>query len=160
MLRLGFLFVTITTLEIFTLWNVGKSVGLLFTMGLVFFTGFLGAYLTRQQGLRTLREISETLQRGEMPTSEILSGVMLVVVGAFLLTPGFFTDTLGFALLVPAIRAKVITIIEARIQRWLANNTATMYQTAAGPQGDFSFHSANMSYSVEPPITIDVETKN
>lgn len=156
MIRLGLLFVTVTSLELFLLLKVGSAIGIVSTIGLIFFTGFLGAYLTRQQGLRVLREITETLQRGEMPTSEILSGVCLLVVGALLVTPGLLTDLTGFLLLVPAIRGQLIAVIERRMQRWIEQNAV---QVMTAQHFDFEPSMGGM-HQPGGPVIIDVEPKS
>jgi UPF0716 protein FxsA len=75
------------------------------TVGLILLTAVIGATLLRKQGLQTLMRANQRLQAGEIPAVEMFQGFMLALGGAFLLTPGFVTDTFGFALLVPSVRA-------------------------------------------------------
>ena len=98
------LFLAIPLLEIYLLIKVGNSIGALNTVILVVLTAVIGAWLLRLQGISTLRRVQATAARGEMPAIEMLEGMMLFLSGALLLTPGFFTDTIGFILLVPPIR--------------------------------------------------------
>lgn len=127
MLRLGLLFTSVTLLEFVLLTEVGKLIGGLWpTVGLILFTGFLGAHLARQQGLRTLWQIQQSMQEGRMPTSELLDGVCILIAGALLLTPGFLTDIFGFALLTPGFRSVLKRLVQKRIERWMVQNTHTI----------------------------------
>ena len=98
------LFLIIPVIEIYLLIQVGGIIGTLPTVGLVVFTAVLGAFLVRQQGLATLLRVQQSMARGELPTTAMFEGVILLLAGALLLTPGFFTDTLGFLALVPPLR--------------------------------------------------------
>ena len=102
LLFLAFLLVPLT--EIYVLIQVGSVIGALSTVILVVFTAVLGAALIRAQGLATLARMRATMDRGEVPAMELLEGACLLVAGALLLTPGFVTDTVGFALLIPGLR--------------------------------------------------------
>ncbi len=102
------LFLAIPVLEIYLLIKVGGLIGAMPTVLAVIGTAVLGAYLLRLQGISTLRRVQETLQRGELPAVEMFEGVILLIAGALLLTPGFFTDTLGFLALVPGLRRRFV----------------------------------------------------
>jgi len=93
--------------EIYLLLLVGGIVGVFPTILLVVFTAMLGTYLLRQQGLATLQRFQESLAQGTIPAYEMIEGPIILVGGALLLTPGFFTDALGFACLVPSVRRKI-----------------------------------------------------
>ena len=93
---------------------VGGIIGAWPTVFLVVFTAVLGAVLLRHQGLFTLNKVQTALARGEVPTLAMLEGVILILCGALLLTPGFFTDTLGFLGLVPPLRQGMIRGLLAR----------------------------------------------
>ncbi|MBF0371256.1 MAG: FxsA family protein [Magnetococcales bacterium] len=99
-----FLFIAIPILEIWLLIRVGGQIGIGFTLLLIIATAVIGVSLVRREGLRTLTSLQERLARGEMPGGEMVEGAMLLVAGALLLTPGFFTDALGFALALPLTR--------------------------------------------------------
>lgn len=102
------LFLTVPLLEIYILIKVGGLLGAAPTVFLVVFTAVLGALLLRWQGFATLQRVRLMLARGELPAIELLEGVVLLLSGALLLTPGFFTDTLGFLGLIPAVRRGLI----------------------------------------------------
>jgi UPF0716 protein FxsA len=82
--------------------------GALPTVSLVVFTAILGAGLLRWQGFATMQRLRQTLARGQLPAIEMLEGAVLLICGALLLTPGFFTDIIGFLGLVPFIRRNFI----------------------------------------------------
>lgn len=94
------LFLGIPLLEIYLLIEVGAKIGALPTVFLVVFTAVLGVFLLRIQGFSTLTRLRGTLAQGGIPAVEMLEGAVLLVTGALLLTPGFFTDALGFLCLV------------------------------------------------------------
>lgn len=100
-------FLVIPFLEIFLLLQVGGIIGVLPTILLVVFTAVLGAHLLRQQGFSTWQRVQNNLAQGIMPANELIEGVFILIGGVLLLTPGFVTDAMGFALLMPAIRQKI-----------------------------------------------------
>jgi len=102
------LFLTIPLVEIYFLISVGQVIGTIWTVFLVVFTAVLGAALLRAQGLSTLRRVQEASARGEIPALEMMEGLLLLVGGALLLTPGFFTDTIGFICLITPLRQALI----------------------------------------------------
>jgi len=110
------LFLVVPLVEIYLLIKVGSVIGALPTVALVVFTAALGAVLLRWQGISTLGRVQQALLRGELPAVEILEGAVLLVAGALLLTPGFFTDALGFAALVPRIRRALVQALLRRLQ--------------------------------------------
>ncbi|WP_125219164.1 FxsA family protein [Methylomicrobium sp. wino1] len=100
-------FLIIPFLEIYLLLTIGGLIGVFPTVFLVVFTAVLGAALLRQQGFATLRRFQDNLNQGVVPAYEMIEGPILLVGGALLLTPGFFTDVLGFACLIPQLRGKI-----------------------------------------------------
>ncbi len=108
------LFLIIPFIEIYLLLKIGAIVGVFPTIFLVVFTAVLGAWLLRQQGLATWLRLQESLAKGTIPAFEMIEGPILLVGGALLLTPGFFTDILGFLCLIPASRKKLANYIIAK----------------------------------------------
>jgi UPF0716 protein FxsA len=98
------LFLLVPLVEIYFLIVVGGMIGALPTVALVVLTAVIGAALARHQGLVTLQRLQATIARGEAPAIEMLEGVLLLIGALLLLTPGFFTDALGFACLFPVTR--------------------------------------------------------
>ena len=99
-----FLFFITPLVEMIILIEVGGMIGPLPTVGLVVLTAICGVWLLRLEGMATLTRVQEKLQIGEVPESELLEGIMLIIGGALLLTPGFATDIVGFVCLIPGLR--------------------------------------------------------
>ena len=102
------IFLVVPLVEIYLLIKVGSAVGAALTVFLVVFTAVLGAALVRAQGFSTLSRVQSQMDQGQLPALEILEGVCLFLAGALLLTPGFFTDAVGFALLTPPLRRRIL----------------------------------------------------
>jgi UPF0716 protein FxsA len=110
-----FFFLAVPIIEIYLLIQVGQVIGAGWTVLLVVLTAVIGVWLLRIQGLSTLTRAQRKLQENELPAREILEGMALVVAGAFLLTPGFFTDTIGFLLLFPPTRISLVSLVASRM---------------------------------------------
>ena len=119
--------------EISLLIRIGSSIGALNTIVFVIFTAILGAYLVRQQGFSVVSRLQEETNAGRMPAMQIAEGVALLFAGAVLLTPGFITDALGFALLFPPVRQSLITWAIAKGVSSGGSFTFTQY--GASPPG-------------------------
>jgi UPF0716 protein FxsA len=109
------LIILIPVLELWGLITVGHWIGPLPTILLVIASGVLGGYLMRREGMRTWRLLMIQLKNGELPGATLLDGALILAGGIFLLTPGFFTDIVGFILVFPWTRP----IVRHLIQRWL-----------------------------------------
>ena len=121
------LFVAIPILEIALFIQVGGLIGLGWTLLIVIATALAGTYLVRSQGALALGQVRQSLETLRDPTEPLAHGAMILVAGVLLLTPGFFTDTLGFALLLPPMRRRVF--------RYLARHFEVRMQTRqARPQ--------------------------
>lgn len=94
---------------------VGKAIGLWATLGLVIGTAILGALLMRRQGMQLLRRVSAESRSGQAPGEALVHGAMIVVAGILLLLPGFLTDIVGMALLIPVVRSFIWAQIGRRI---------------------------------------------
>ena len=108
-------FVLVPIIEMWLLITVGRHIGALVTIGLVLLTAVVGFALLRQQGFETLLRGRSRLDSGELPTTEMLEGLVLAVSGALLMTPGFLTDMLGFVGLMPALRRGLIGYLAPRM---------------------------------------------
>ena len=109
------LFLAVPIVEIYLLIQVGQAIGAGWTILLVVLTAVIGVWLLRIQGLSTLMRAQQKMQSGEIPAREMLEGMGLVVAGALLLTPGFFTDSVGFLLLFPPTRIWLVGRIASRM---------------------------------------------
>ena len=97
-------FFSIPVVEMYLLIEVAERIEALPTILLVMLTAVLGVSLIRQQGLSTLTKGIRRLNQAEIPAAEIIEGVLLAVAGAFLITPGFLTDFIGFMIIIPITR--------------------------------------------------------
>ena len=102
------LFLIVPIVEILLLFEVSSHIGALWTLLLVIITAIVGVQVLKRQGLSTFMRANEKLRSGQLPAQEMVEGLFLAVGGAFLLTPGFLTDTLGFLFLLPASRKMLI----------------------------------------------------
>jgi len=103
-LRLILLFTALPLIEIYLLIKVGAAIGVLRTALVVVGTGVVGALLARREGLSVLRSMREKFREGQLPAEELIDGVILLLSGAFLLTPGIVTDVIGLVGLIPFFR--------------------------------------------------------
>ncbi len=94
---------------------IGREIGVLWTLAMVFFTAVLGSILLRVQGLGLITRIRAETEAGRVPGRELVHGVMILVAGILLLTPGFITDALGFLLFVPSVRDAGWNMIRNRV---------------------------------------------
>lgn len=108
-------FVAVPILEIALFIQVGGFIGLWPTLLIVVLTAIVGTALMRIQGMNALNRLRARLEAGQDPVGPIADGALILVAGMLLLTPGFFTDTVGLLLLVPAVRAALIRAIAARV---------------------------------------------
>ena len=111
------IFLVVPIVEIYLLIQVGQVIGALWTVFLVVLTAVVGVWLLKIQGMSTLMRAQEKMQTGQMPAQEMLEGMGLLLAGAFLLTPGFFTDTVGFLLLLPPTRAWLVSKLVAHLMQ-------------------------------------------
>ena len=98
------LFILIPLLEIWLFILLGGFIGVYPTLFIILLTAILGTFLVKTQGINVLKEIQSKFNELENPTEPIAHGAMILFAGALLLTPGFFTDTIGFLLLLPKVR--------------------------------------------------------
>ncbi|NNC90796.1 MAG: FxsA family protein [Akkermansiaceae bacterium] len=144
--RLLLLFILVPIAELAIFLTLGDKIGLGATLAIIILTGFLGAALTKSQGLRALERFRAASAKGTLPTTEIIDGLLILIAGAVLLTPGFLTDTVGFLLLVPPARAV--------IRKWLGAWFAKRVQVSMHGPGA----AANPPQRPVSGKVIDVET--
>jgi UPF0716 protein FxsA len=146
------LFVAVPILEIALFIQVGGLIGLWPTLAIVVLTAFAGIALVRTQGLQALRALQTNLSQGRDPVSPIAHGALILVAGVLLLTPGFFTDAVGLALLVPPVRAALIRWGASRMTVIIAGRV-TPDRAGPGPAGASPGDTVEAEYEVigEPP---------
>ena len=105
------IFIGLPALEIFLLIKIGGKIGALNTVSLIFLTAIIGIYFAKQQGIKTIRSGVTNLYQNKTPIYEIITGASIAVAAALLIMPGFFTDTVGFLLLIPFSRKILINFL-------------------------------------------------
>ena len=138
MANLLLLFIVVPAVELALLVEVGSRIGTFATLAIIVATGALGAALARHQGLRTVRAIQDELARGELPAGSLVDGVIILLAGALLITPGILTDGVGFLCLVPRVRDAAKQMLQHRFERAVAEqriHVATQVFDAKGPGG-------------------------
>ena len=110
-------FIATPIIEIALFIQAGEHFGLWPTLAAVILTAIIGTALLRWQGLATWMRATRSLQQGVFPVNEVFTGLCLVAAGVLLLTPGFMTDAIGFALFIPAVRNLLARFIKWRVQR-------------------------------------------
>lgn len=129
--RVILFFVLVPLVELVLLSQMLQRTGLLLTVGLVLITGVVGASLAKQQGMQAWQSIHQQMAQGKTPSTEILNGVMILIAGAFLITPGILTDACGFLLLIPRMRIKLGRLLAT----WFKAKTVSTFQVNGWPDG-------------------------
>lgn len=125
-------FLSVPLIEIGLFIQVGGAIGLWPTLAIVVLTAILGTWLVRTQGMMAIGNLQRSFSDLQDPTEHLAHGAMILVSGALLLTPGFFTDGVGFALLVPFVRTGIISYVRKRIS--VQSFTMGGQQTRANPR--------------------------
>jgi UPF0716 protein FxsA len=120
LLALVALFILVPLAELYVILKVGDAIGAVWTILLLAADSVLGSVLLRTQGRSVWRRFNTALADGKMPHREVIDGVLVVFGGAFLITPGFITDVVGLALLLPPSRAVLRRLLVSRLGRRLA----------------------------------------
>lgn len=97
----------------------GKLIGVWPTLFLILFTGVVGAYLAKKEGVQTIRKAQEQLRHGQIPGEAVLDGICILVGATLLITPGFITDILGFLMLFPPTRKLFKFFMKNSFRRWI-----------------------------------------
>ena len=99
------LFIFIPIIEIIIFITIGSNIGILNTIAIILITALLGIILVRKQGINLLFNAQRNLSQGIMPTEEIKGGIFLLISGLLLITPGFFTDCIGFVIFLKPVQS-------------------------------------------------------
>ena len=105
------LFIGIPALEVFLMIKIGGKIGALNTVSLILLTAIIGVYFAKLEGIKTMRSGFTNLYQNKIPIYEIISGASIAIAALFLIIPGFFTDTIGFLLLIPLTRKILINFL-------------------------------------------------
>ena len=120
-------FIAIPLIEVILFITIGKYIGLWNTIFIIIVTGIIGAILVKSQGISILNKAFEEISLNKMPILSIFEGIAILIAGAFLLTPGFLTDTLGCILLIPKTRNLIITYIILYLKKKAIYKEKTTY---------------------------------
>ncbi len=152
------LFIVVPIIELLILFRIGGLLGAINTFTVIIITGVIGAYLAKRQGLIILKKIQTSIGEGKIPAAEVVDGLIILVAGAVLLTPGFLTDITGFLLLLPFGR-NLVTL-------WLIKKFTTMIKSgkiSGSDSGHFAFnmtsHSEKETIQTHKSDVIDVESR-
>lgn len=151
------LFIIIPIIELYLLISVGSAIGVIPTILLIIITAMIGVQLLKAQGMATLQRLQNELNQGAMPAEALLEGILLLVGGALLLTPGFFTDALGFSCLIPQLRLGWVSLLKRYSHHMMKNSAHTQAYTHHTQS-----YSSHTSQTQQPPrhtTVIDGEFK-
>lgn len=148
------LFIILPIIEIALLMEIGSLLGFWTTLGIIVLTAWVGAKKVREQGIATMHSVQEKMNQGEMPSDEIVAGLMLLVSGVLLVTPGFVTDIIGLTLLVPAARSAIAKAVKKHIKvapmQGMHSQQSFYYQQSHFNQGnDFEQARTNDADTIE-----------
>ena len=123
------IFICLPALEIYLMIELGSKVGALNTVTLIFFTAIIGLYFAKHQGLQTLRSGMVNLYQNKIPIYEMMSGASIALAALLLIVPGFFTDFIGFLLLIPFTRKLLLNLA---LRKKAKNNNKSQNKTIDG----------------------------
>ena len=124
------IFIGLPAVEIFLMIKIGSKIGALYTLGLIFLTAIVGVFFARIEGMRTLRSGLMNVYQNKAPVYELISGASIAVAALLLIVPGFFTDLIGFFLLIPFTRK--IIFKKLTINKTAVNKKADQEKTIDG----------------------------
>jgi UPF0716 protein FxsA len=137
---LALLFLLVPAAELYVIYKVGDAIGIGWTFLLLAADSLLGSLLLKSQGRAVWQRFNRNLSQGRVPHREVIDGVLVIFGGAFLITPGFLTDILGLALLIPPTRAVIRRSVARRLGR----------RAVAGGRSDFDVEGTAREYDDIP----------
>ncbi len=123
-------FIIVPALELWLLLYLARFVGVAGTVFLIIATGIVGGALARQQGWNLIQQARRELEAGRIPKAGLLEAAIILVAGAFLLTPGILTDLAGFSFLVPRIRRRLAERLELRFRNSKSTQHGTLHNNS------------------------------
>lgn len=138
--RLLLLFLLLPVVELGLLIQVDRLIGFGPTIALIVITGIAGSYLARREGIQTWQRLNARLAKGDLPGKELIDGVIILVAGALLVTPGVLTDLVGFLGLLPPTRGVIRRVLMRRFRSKLEEGSMQIQfgifgGSAPGPNG-------------------------
>ena len=144
------LLVSVPLVELYVIVQVAGGLGVGQTILLLLAVSVVGAWMVRRSGLGVLNQIRTRLERGELPGNELVDGVLILVAGALMLTPGFLTDAVGLVLLFPPTRIAVRSVVVRRYSKritaagWSGGPGAPAGRRPSGPTLDADSYPTDM----------------
>jgi len=130
---LALLFVVVPVLEIYVLIQVGQVIGAWWTIVLLIADSILGSWLVKHEGARAFAALRTALASGRMPARELADGALILIGGTLMISPGFLSDLVGFALILPFTRPLARRLLTAVVSRRLLAGKTT--HPGSGPEG-------------------------
>ena len=153
--KLLLLFILVPAVELALLIELGRHIGTLATLAIIAITGLVGAFLARRQGMGVLRQMRAEIVDGRLPAGSLVDGVIILLAGALLITPGLLTDIFGFLCLIPGFRK----IIKAILRRWFERavregkvRVSTRFDAHVGPPGSRPVHDTEPDPDSRPSL--------
>lgn len=125
--RLLLLFILVPAVELALLIEIGSRIGTLATLALIVVTGMIGASLARRQGFQIFRKVQAEVAAGRLPAGSLVDGLLILIAGALLITPGILTDAAGFLLLIPAYRGFMKRALWRRFEQAVRQRKVHVY---------------------------------
>ena len=119
--KLFLLFMLVPVIELALLIKIGSLIGTFNTIAIVILTAIIGAYMVKLEGMGVMYRIQRNIQEGIFPAEELINGMMILIAGALLLTPGFFTDVTGFLIVFPVSRNFIKKIAKRYIEKKISS---------------------------------------
>ncbi len=132
--------------------KVGGSIGIMNTIGIIIGTGILGATLSRHQGRQVIGELTRMIGEGREPTQLLIEGVLVFVGGVLLLTPGFFTDGVGFLMILPGTRRLFVSTAKSYFASGVRSGRFKVYTQTTQSRNNRDYEAENKN-----PGVIDVD---
>lgn len=148
--RFILILVLVPIIELVLLYQLLERAGLFYALLLVLGTGVIGISLAKRQGMQAWKSVHTQMAGAQNPSQEIMNGVMILIAGAFLMTPGMITDTIGFLLLVPAIRRHVGTFAV----RWFKTRTVRTFQASVWTTTSGDYPNSNADELDAPTVRV------
>lgn len=126
--KLFILFTLVPVIELALLIKIGSIIGLFNTIAIVIMTALIGAYMVKLEGIGVMYRIQQNMQEGIFPAEELINGMMILIAGALLLTPGFFTDVIGFLMVFPVSRNYIKKVARSYIKRKMSSGEIYMHR--------------------------------
>lgn len=120
-------FILVPLVELYILIIVGKYIGAVQTILIVVLAGIIGIAMLKSQGFKAWNNLKTAVREGRVPGDEIINGILILIAGAFLLTPGLLTDAAGFLLLIPKVRDMVKKWVKAKLYNITKNGTIRFF---------------------------------